>query len=428
MLSRLRARLSDRRGALISIFIVALALRLAWIAYAGFAPTLNDDAGRYELLGRSLAEGGGYINPNGTTTMFWPPGYPFIIAGTYLAWPASVLGDHELTAVLVVNALMSAASVLLVYAIARRAFDALTGIIAAALLALFPSMIFFAGVTLTETSFTFLALVWLWLIIESQAREDRRLLILAGAIVGFAALVRGQAALFPLAAVPFWLLATRSSRSTAFRIATTVALALAAIAPWTIRNYVESNSLVLISSNDGVNFYIGHSDGADGRGRKVDELVFRYPELRQPEAEAQISRDGFREGLEYAVDHPRQEIELVFRKLFFLYWRDDEGLKWNDAHGERRVLDDNVRDAFAALSNAYYWLILTFAFAGVALTARRMSPGGVLFLSMLVYWTAAHVAFFADPRFHAPVVPIICIFAAAALSALWRAARRDAAR
>ena len=141
MLSRLRALLFSARGALILIFLAALGLRLAWIAHAGFAPTLNDDAGRYELLGRSLAEGGGYINPNGTTTMFWPPGYPFIIAGTYLAWPASVLGDHELTAVLVVNALLSASSVLLVYAIARRVFDAQAAFVAGALLALFPSMI-----------------------------------------------------------------------------------------------------------------------------------------------------------------------------------------------------------------------------------------------------------------------------------------------
>ena len=34
---------------------IALTVRLAWIAHADFAPTLSDDAGRYDLIARSLA-------------------------------------------------------------------------------------------------------------------------------------------------------------------------------------------------------------------------------------------------------------------------------------------------------------------------------------------------------------------------------------
>jgi hypothetical protein len=441
MFRRVRAQLFSGGGAVALIVLGALALRLAWIAYADFAPTLSDDAGRYELLGRSLATGGGYINPNGTTTMFWPPGYPLVIAGTYLAWPAGVLGEHELTAVLVLNAVMSAASVLLTYAIARRAFDGRVAMIAAALLALFPSMVFFAGVTVTETAFTFFALLWLWLIIETEVRDDWRWLVAAGVIVGFAALVRGQAALFPLAAVPFWIVVWRQyltprpplhqvergrsklavARFVVVRLVITGGLAVTAVLPWTVRNYVESDALVAISSNDGVNFYIGHSAGADGRGRKVDELVFRYPELRQAEAEARISRDGFREGLEYAAEHPGRELELAVRKLFFLYWRDDEGLKWNDGHGERAFLDSDVRDVLAALSNAYYWAVLALAAGGIVVALQRPMPIGTLLLSLLVYWTLVHVAFFADPRFHAPIVPVLCVFAGAAVGRAVRA-------
>jgi 4-amino-4-deoxy-L-arabinose transferase-like glycosyltransferase len=428
MLRWSRRSISSHGVAIGIIVLVALGVRLAWIAYADFAPTLSDDAGRYELLGRSLATGGGYINPNGTTTMFWPPGYPFVIAGTYLAWPAGLLGEHELLAVLALNAVMSAASVLLVYAIARRGFDATAATIAAVLLALFPSMVFFAGVTLTETAFTFLALLWFWLIIEAEARDDWRWLIVAGIVVGFAALVRGQASLLPLAAVPFWFIATRSWRATSIRVVATGVLALVVLAPWTARNVVESNSLVLISSNDGVNFYIGHSPGAHGRGRKVDELVFRYPELSQAEAEARISRDGFREGLEYAREHPVREVELAARKLFFLYWRDDEGLKWNEAHGERRFLDDGVRDVLAITSNVYYWAVLAMAAGGIVLSLLRRSAIEVLLLSMVAYWTLAHVAFFADPRFHAPVVPVLCVFAGAAAVAAWSAGRGQGSR
>ena len=57
------------------------------------------------------------------------------------------------------------------------------------------------------------------------------------------------------------------------RVATTMLIG-AMVAPWTMRNFVESNALVLISSNAGVDFYIGHSDGADGRGRIVSDPYF----------------------------------------------------------------------------------------------------------------------------------------------------------
>ena len=262
--------------AAIALVAVAAALRLAWIAYADFAPTLSDDAGRYDLLGRSLADGGGYINPNGTTTMFWPPGYPFILAAVYKAWPAAAFGDHGLTAALVLNALMSAATVALVYVIGRRAFDGAAALAGAALIACFPSLIFLSGVTLTETAFTFFALLAVVLMVEAEVRDNRWLIVVAGLVLGYAALIRGQALLFGVAAIPFWLVALRSQerghlrlagpldgrhvswpallRGAILRAASITALALLVVAPWTVRNFIESDALVLISSNDGIDW------------------------------------------------------------------------------------------------------------------------------------------------------------------------------
>jgi hypothetical protein len=196
----------------------------------------------------------------------------------------------------------------------------------------------------------------------------------------------------------------------------TTAIALLCVLPWTIRNYTESNALVAIASNSGVDFYIGHSSGADGRGRIVDELVFRYPDLPPAEAEAQVSNDGFREGLEYALKHPAHEVELSLRKIFFLYHHDHEALAWTDAHNERTIMPDRTRDALAAISNLYYWLLMAAATAGIGVwlwrRGWRADATGVLLLSVVAYWTLVHVAFFADPRFHAPIMPIMCIFAA----------------
>jgi hypothetical protein len=39
-----------------------------------------------------------------------------------------------------------------------------------------------------------------------------------------------------------------------------------------------------------------------------------------------------------------------------------------------------------------------------------------MLLSLVAYWTLAHIAFFGDPRFHAPVVPVVAVFAGVGLS------------
>lgn len=418
-------RRGDRRQLLLlgGLVVLAFALRLAWIAAVRFTPSLSDDAGRYDFLGRSLAAGGGFVNPNGTTTMFWPPGYPFILAAIYKLYPHWLLADHTVRAALLVNALLGAAAVALVYAIGVRAFDRRTALLGALLTALFPSLIFFSNITLSETAFTFLLLAALALLIEAEARGRLLLLAAAGAIIGYAALVRGQAALLPLVALPFWWrsVAVQLDAAPPATIARRLALRLAivgvpaaiVIAPWLARNVVESKSLVFISSNAGVDFYIGHSAGANGGGRKVDELVFRYPDRPQAEAEAQISRDGFREGLSYAVHHPAREVTLSARKLVRLYATDGEAVRWTDGHGEHRVMAPGVRHALITLSNAWYWSMLLLALAGAAAWLSVRHPVRLLLVCLVAYWTLVHIAFFGDPRFHAPVMPVLALWAAA---------------
>jgi len=427
---------NGRTASLAVVVVLAFAVRVAWILYARFTPTLSDDAGRYDLLGRSLAHAAGYINPNGTTTLFWPPGYPFILAAVYR------LSDDSVRAALVLNAMMAAATVALIYAIGRRAFGGRAAVIAALLYALLPSAIFYANETLSETAFTFVLMLGLWLLIESAARRSWALLAAAGVALGYASLVRGQAALLPLVALPFlWWSAEHPARGaplserdagSGLRVLATIRqpvlravalgiVMLAVIAPWTARNYVESHSLVLISSNAGVDFYIGHSASADGRGRIVDELVFRYPRLSQPRAEAKISADGFREGAKYALRHPSSEVKLSARKVFYLWYRDREALRWTDGHDERHVLRAGVKSALGRVSDAYYWVVLALALVGIGrwLSFTRDLAGAtrLLLVSLVAYWTLVHVAFFADPRFHAPVMPVLCLWAALPLSA-----------
>jgi 4-amino-4-deoxy-L-arabinose transferase-like glycosyltransferase len=422
-------------AALAAIGLLALALRLAWIAYSEFAPTYNDDAGRYDYIGRMLADGRGYIDIRAEATMFWPPGYPFLLAAIYKAYPERIFGaGHQVDAALVINAIFGVATVLLVYALARRAFSRIVALCSALITACFPSLVMLTATTLTETVFTTIALAALLLVVIAREREDPRLLIVAGFCFGIGALVRGPGLLLPLATLPYlWMTSPAPARRAlprAFVLSFAIlACALVVVLPWTIRNLSHSGSLVLISSNAGPDFYIGHSDDADGGGRRADDLVFAYPERSQPEAEAAFNREGFERGLEFAAAHPWREIQLAGLKIWHLYKTDHAALRWNESHGENDFLGHDERQWWVRAINAYYYAALAFAGVGTLATVAGLVPVSrlravasnatpahrsvrVLLLSVIAYWTLVHVAFFGDPRFHAPIMPIVGIFAA----------------
>jgi hypothetical protein len=77
-----------------------------------------------------------------------------------------------------------------------------------------------------------------------------------------------------------------------------------------------------------------------------------------------------------------------------------------------------VREALLGLSNVYYFTVLGLVALGLPLWASRREPGRVLLISLVGYWTLIHLAFFADPRFHAPIMPIAALLAALPLAAL----------
>lgn len=403
----------------LAIFLgLALAFRLAWIAFSEWQPTPDDDAFRYDFAARSLVDGQGYVHLNGAPTAFWPPGYPLLLAAAY-----RVFGNNVAVGQLL-NVALGTATVGLVYLIGRRALGPRPALVGAAIVACFPSLIFFTAVTLSEVAFTFLALLGVYLLLlEARPRQglrrDLRLLLAAGIALGFASLVRGQALLLPIVLIPFWLRSGIDWSRIADKL---VALALGIgliVAPWCIRNAIELESPVLISTNAGVDFWIGHHEGASGGLAGGDELVFSHPELDTVEREVRINADGFRKGLTFAVTHPAQEISLTFKKLFWLYYNDEEGLKWNEGHGGQPFLGSYLREALLSLSNVYYFSVLVFLALGVPLWFSLRDPGRLLLISVIAYWTLVHLVFFGDPRFHTPIMPVVALLAALPLVTLW---------
>jgi 4-amino-4-deoxy-L-arabinose transferase-like glycosyltransferase len=412
MTSGIRPLLRRQQTWVVLIFLLALVLRLAWSFYADTDPrkVWRYDMTIYDYQAVQLADGNGYIDFWDKPSAHWPPGYPMALAPLYF------LFDDSPVAARMLNAVLGSATVVLLYLLGSRLFDRRVGLTAALLLALFPNQVFFASLTMTEIFFTTLLILILLLTVYlmlGQRAPPLWQVGLVGALIGYAALVRGEGLLLMAFILPALLIRWRSWR----RVLTYGAVLLAGmaviIAPWTVRNIVRMESFILISTSGAEALWVGHHAGADGRITKFD-IGFRYEALPNPEREVKINDVALDEALAFIRHHPVEDIKIIPRKLFALYEDDEASMQWIQL--TEVTIPSRSGAFFGALASVYYWVALLVAAVGARAWFSLREPGKALLVGAVLYWTLIFgVVFFGDHRFHFPIIPILSLWAAASL-------------
>ena len=166
MLNRDRAR---RKQLLTLVLVVAVLIRMVVALYMGdqvtVLPGIQDQVS-YDALAQSLLDGRGYsftekwypFTPANTPTAHWSFLYPVYLAGVY-----AVTGYHPLVARLLQGVLGGALICFLVYLIGRRVVNEDTGLVGAALAAVYGYFIYYNVALMTETFFIVLVLLILYL-------------------------------------------------------------------------------------------------------------------------------------------------------------------------------------------------------------------------------------------------------------------------
>ncbi|MGB6838278.1 MAG: glycosyltransferase family 39 protein [Dehalococcoidia bacterium] len=398
---------------LVGIVALAVLLRAVWVSYAVVDPLDGrfDDSVFYHNMGAMLARGEGYNNPwSGLPTAAWPPGYPFFLAGLYS------LFEPNLLAAKLANVFLGAATCALLYLLGLHLFDRWSARLGAALLAVFPGQVVFASLIWAETLFTFVFLLGLLCILFAARRPStfgRGWPLMAGLLFGVAALIRGQGLLLLLIALLFWgLTSGRWLRALRWTAAAAV-VAVALLIPWGVRNYLAMDSVVLISTSTGGNFWMGHHEGATGRGILTDAEIpgHEHGPLDGPGGEVDINEAGLREGLKFMVTHPLDELRLAGLKIRWLYGHDVVGLNLNEDFGFRAFMNDTLRAVLRPLSNVFFAAVLAAAGFSLLHWLREKVTGPLLPVLTIAVWTMGHVAFFGEPRFHFPIMPAFCLLA-----------------
>lgn len=404
-------------------------VRLGWGLGAGVVPggVVFDDAAWYHYSAIGLTRGYGYVNPyNGQATASWPPGYPALLALFYRG-----LGARPESAV-VLNAIAGALTCWLLWRLGALLATPRTGVVAAALLALFPSSVFFGALVLSETVFACLFVALLLGVVVIVARTEHRPRawpwLLWGIGAGLAALVRAEA--IALAVIPIATVAERGARHIGARVlAASVLGAALALLPWTLRNAHVFGGFVPSTTSLGRTLWIGHNERADGG---MSDAIHRAMETRmvtagvamdRPAGELATNRLLTRDALAFAVAHPLRELALVPARAYHLFRGDHVWQSWYQPGTPRFMASDGARRLLGRVSDLYYAVVGLLALAGWRLRPRTAARCWRFLGLMMFTWVAIFLVIYGDPRFHAALVPPACLLAAVAVTRL--AGRRD---
>jgi tetratricopeptide (TPR) repeat protein len=417
---------------LLVVCAVALLLRVVYVLQSRASPLF--DAPQMDALyhlewARAFARGEEYQDG----PFFRAPLYPW-----FLGLLLRVFGE-DLLLVRLVQAVLGTLSVALTARVAALVFDRRAGLVAAALAATYWILIYFDGELLLPVLEVLLDLAAIERTLVAGRSGKRPAWLVAGAAWGVAALVRPNVLAF-VPVLVLWSLRrpggspaqaegrrARAARALAF--AGGVALAIAPVTAW---NVLAEGDRVLISSQGGVNLWIGNNPQSDGSSAIVpgtrpdwwggyhDSIALVEREAGRALRPSEVSAAYTAKALAWMRAEPAAALAHLAWKTR-LFWADFE-------------LGNNVDERFFALRYGpiLRWLPITFGVVaplgllGLVLAWRRLWSAAPLLLFVPVY-AATVIAFFVCARFRVPVVPPLCIAAAYALVRgvdTWRAGAR----
>jgi hypothetical protein len=398
--------------ACILLFLLALAARLVTIAIVGFHAVGFGDARAYLVGAKSLSETGTY--PARTDAFYFrPPGYSAFLAAVTLGHP------DRIAVAKVANAVLGALSALLLAALSLLIFrDRRVAIATGAAAALHPSFLHVCGDIQSEPLFILLLVGAGYFLLAAADRSSTNLALVAGALLGLAALTRATAlTLAPFLASPI------ACRRYPMRVRTHLAAAglvgfLFVLAPWTLRNAITFGRFIPVSDMGGSALYDGNSDWTrrfyELKSREeydrwikayARDLHERIAALARKDPAAAHPSDYFgRIAVADSLAHPGATLALLGRKA--LDWLRPYPSPWFWPRG-------------IVFSVGLLYAVL-FALAGFALAFAPRRGVAVFSVAFLFVTMAVHVAIIVVWRYRVPywdpVLLLYGVFGAAALA------------
>lgn len=421
---------------LIAVLVFAAIVRIAYLVEFSKTPEFNNpgvDPAYHDYWAWALASGDWtppsvYPDPKiRENPYFRPPGYSFFLAIIY-----KVFG-HDYFMARLIQMLIGVLNCFLAYLLVKRLGKPVPALITAFLMAFYWAFIYFDAEFQDVTlQITFGLLLFLLLDYWLSRNRGWPFALMAGLAAGLFTVVRPNILIF----IPFvalwmgWVAWKVDKRAAVSGILLLLAGLAVVIGPVTLRNYRVSGKFVLVSSNSGINLYIGNNSETDGvstfipelqeyLGRKDAWTCFDYPGIvKGIERKTSVKTDysganGYfnRKAVAFVRENPGKALKFILKKAAF-FWGPRE-------ISSNEVLDLKRRDS-AVLSKMpmAFPFILASGLIGLALALVRLfrnreererySLFALAFVFVAVYFLS-YLPFFVVSRYRLPVVPFLFI-------------------
>ena len=389
------------------LLIAALTLRAGWVLYRWHADgpdaALYPDEELHWQLASNLVERGEMVSDDGRYAVRMPV-YPLFLAAF------ASIGHYGILAARLGQALVGALATYLAYRFARTALGPRPALFAGLLVCCDPFTVFLCNTLLTEAVFTpiLLALTTCaWYVVRRADRTPLLMLVGVAVLGPILMMTRASAAGLVLVLwIVLWIAEPDRWRGTVrlmFYAATLFVLML----PWGLRNRAVIGSCAWLSTNGGHTLYDAQGPQADGSSDQT--FLKELPELV---GLGEAERDQTLQRL--AIEQMRADPARVLRLAWAKFKR-----TWN--------LIPNVAEhsegTSAAISAAFMACVLVTAAIGVYRSVKRrqlLRFHLVLWLPVL-YFTLLHCIYIGSVRYRVPLMPLLELAAAAALT--WSTAR-----
>lgn len=369
------------------------------------------DSQYYDIWARSIAAG----DWMGREAFFMGPLYPYFLGIMY------TLFGPDFIWIRLIQTVLGSLTCVGVYLLGRRIFNQNVGLVGAFLCTFYSLFFFYENLLLATSLVVFLTLLSCFLIVEASQRKKLRWWLISGLSIGLGAVAKANFLLI----IPFVLIwiafqggggdwAGKSRRAVWFVLGVVLM-----VAPVTIRNAIVQKEFILLTSNGGLNFYIGNNPESNGIWDRYefpwfgatlrDHLTARRlgePAYRD-QGPSEISSMLIRDTMDSISEDPKRALALLGKKSLLVL----------NAH--EVTIQDNINfwkrfSWFLRLPFLGYGILAPLGIVGILLCLRQIRRCYYLYL-MAGVPIVTMIILFVLARYRLPAVPFISLFAAKAL-------------
>lgn len=385
--------LSNQNICLSLIISISLIIKLYLIFTYKNRLTLSSDDLNYIKSAVALIRSGIFTFHNyNEPTVFVMPLYPFLLAAFFKVLGHGILG---LQAVRVFQAIISCASILIIFLIAKKFFNSKAAFIASFFYAFYIPNIITTGYFLTETLFAFLLISLVYLSIVFAEAPSKLKFASLGLLYTIATLCRPTVAFFPVFLLIYCLYNKIKLKNLIAPFVAFSFIFILFMTPWWVRNYKEYGEFIPLSAASGNPML---------QGTYVD-----YKQTPENTVYYKLGKTAF-ETNKIEIDVAKTRMKNEFKKDFWGY------LNWY-----------TVKKTIFLWYGAFYWKpflgISTVFVVGTHYILLLGIPVLIYCLfknfryhflpaSIIVYFNIAHCYYMTFDRYAFPLLTILSIYSA----------------